>query len=141
MADFSELRDLAADCKRAAAGLQKDFFADLARGGEVVAVAARQNASSFPRKGDGSTRIADSVAVKRRGPRVKVQAGGPDAPHAAPLENQGRRGVFRHPVFGNYDVWADQPARPFLAPAAEESADDVERLILRAVDIATARML
>jgi len=132
--DTKGLQKLAADCKAAEPGLQKEFYAGLAAGAEPVVAQAKQNAQF-------SKRIPGTIKARRRGVRVRVEAGGDDAPHAAALENNGQAGSFRHPVFGNYDNWVSQPAHPFLTPAAEESADDVERLVLRAVDITVARLV
>ena len=44
------------------------------------------------------------------GDRVDVKK----APEAAPINNKGQAGTFRHPVFG-HDVWVDQAAHPFYA--------------------------
>jgi hypothetical protein len=62
--------------------------------------------------------------VSATGFSVKVTAGGAAAPDAAPLENSGQQGTFRHPVV-NPDVWVSQQARPFLAPAADASEAEV----------------
>ncbi len=131
--DTSELKRFAADCKAAVPGLEKEFYASLAAAGEIVAARARSKAPS--------SRIAGTIHTRRRGVRVRIEAGGDAAPHAAPLENHGVPGSFRHPVFGNYDNWVSQPARPFLTPAAEESVGEVEAAVLRAVDITTARLV
>lgn len=64
-----------------------------------------------------SSRIPQSFRIVGEGDNVVVYAGGEQAPEAAPLENDGKRGYFRHPVFGNDDVWVDQKARPFFTPA------------------------
>jgi len=137
--DLSQLRKLAADCRKAANGLEKDLYEGVLVGGEIVAAKARKNAAAFPRKGGGTTRIADSVKVRRRGVNVKIQAGGNSAPEAAPIENHGRGGSFRHPVPG--DGWVSQPSHPFLTTAAEESAADVEAVVLAAVDETIARFV
>jgi hypothetical protein len=57
---------------------------------------------------------------------VVVRAGNAKtAPHAAAYEHAGASGSFRHPVFGNGDrassAWVDEPARPFLHPAATKN--------------------
>src|SRR5689334_4353561 len=120
--DFSDLKRFAADCKRADPLLAKDFLASLAVAAEPVAAKARRNANAFPGQ-NRTTRIADSVKVRHRGTRVSVQAGGNGAPEAAPIENHGQSGSFRHPT--PTGAWVSQPAHPFLTPAAEESMDDV----------------
>lgn len=78
------------------------------------------------RRASWSTRIPDAISVRAiadeaRGRigvqlRVSVKA----APHARAYEgisDQGNAGYFRHPVYGNPDVWRDQPTRPYAAPA------------------------
>jgi hypothetical protein len=71
--------------------------------------------------------------VRSSGIRVSVVAGGAKAPDAAPYENKGVDGFFRHPVFGNREVWVDQKARPFLRPAAEATAPRVTEKVLENV--------
>jgi hypothetical protein len=54
------------------------------------------------------------------------------APHARPYEGMssgGGRGFFRHPVYGNEDVWVSQDTRPFLAPAVEETRPEMQEAI------------
>lgn len=113
--------------------LEKELQTALTAAGELVAVQARRNAKSFPRKGPGTSRIADSIKTRRRGLSVKVQAGGPNAPEAAPIENGGNSGTFRHPLPNdNRDQWYSQPAHPFLTPAVE----DTMPAVISAVDVA-----
>lgn len=64
-----------------------------------------------------SSHIPGSFRIVGMGDNVVVYAGGESAPSAAPIENEGKRGTFRHPVFGNRDVWVSQRARPFFGPA------------------------
>lgn len=125
--DVSELKDLARDLRRINPVLSRGFLKSLGKAGDVVAVKARSNASF-------STRIPKTIKVRRRGVSVRVQAGGPSAPHAAPFEHGGTPGTFRHPVFGNREVWVTQTAHPFLTPAAEVSLVPLERLVISAVD-------
>ena len=68
---------------------------------------------------------------------VSVTAGGKRAPEAVVLEHGGVEGTFRHPVFGNRDVWVSQKARPFLAPAFKEG----EELAVAAADRALQKIL
>ncbi len=63
-----------------------------------------------------SSRIPGSFTIQGAGDNVVVRAAGDAAPEGAPLENEGKRGTFRHPVFGNREVWVDQKARPFFNP-------------------------
>ncbi len=127
--DVSELRQLSTALKKVEPKLQKQFFKDLNAGGQIVAARAKANASF-------SSRIPKTIKVRRRGVSVSVVAGGPGAPDAAPFENRGESGTFRHPVFGNTQVWVDQQAHPFLAPAGRDSIPQVVGSIRAGVDTA-----
>ncbi len=125
--DTSELKRFAVQLRKSAPELSKEFNAGLRAGGELVAQQAKSNASF-------SSRIPGSIKVRRAGVKVTVSAGGASAPEAAPLEHGGQPGTFRHPVFGNREVWVNQPARPFLMPAVEAEAENVAVLVLNACD-------
>lgn len=88
--------------------------------GQRAAGQARTNAS-------WSSRIPRSIGVrvafagKRAG--VTIVARRAIAPHARAYEGISARGdTFRHPVFGERDVWVAQRVRPFLAPAVSDNA-------------------
>lgn len=125
--DVSQLKTFARDLRRADPILAKNFLTGMARSGDIVALAAKRNAAF-------STRIPASIKVRRRGLAVRVQAGGDKAPDAAPFEHGGLAGTFRHPVFGNRNVWVTQRAHPFLTPAVEQTAVPFEAEILAQVD-------
>lgn len=67
--------------------------------------------------------IKPSVTNKGMGLRVASSS----APHGRPFEGlqTGLRSnsSFRHPVFGNRDVWVTQRTRPYLAPAFRSNQD------------------
>lgn len=94
-----------------------------------------------PEQGQISTRIADSIKVRRtKGLQVQVIAGGPNAPHAAPLENKGR-GNVTHPTFG-HDPWTNKNSRPaYLHPAMEAQRAEMEPRIQEVVSKAAERAL
>lgn len=131
--DAVELRAFARAASRADSGAARGLRAGVRAAGDLVAAGARRNAG-------WSSRIPGSVRVHARMSVAVVEAGGPSAPHAAPLENEGREGFFRHPVnaWARHDrgawKWADQRARPFLHPALEENAQAAADLIVSAVD-------
>jgi hypothetical protein len=52
----------------------------------------------------------------------------------------GRIGVssFRHPVFGNYDVWVEQATRPYLMPAGRAQGPTTVKLAREALRAAVA---
>lgn len=65
---------------------------------------------------------------------MKVQAGGDAAQYAPAFENQGKVGTFRHPVFGNREVWVNQQAHPFLRPALQAQSANLAKKIDAAID-------
>jgi hypothetical protein len=109
--DVSGIRDCAAALRKAARKLPAEHRIALQEGGELIANTAKAKSS-------WSTQIPRSVQARSIGPLTSVTA---DAPNAAPLENRGRQGTFKHPVFGNQKNIVSQKARPFLHPAAEAS--------------------
>lgn len=108
--------------KRFAPDVDKELRKDLRVIASGVAGEAKSRAS-------WSTRIpaAIGVSVTNRGAGVKVSRR--RAPHGPLFERgqRGNRGAFRHPVFGNRDVWVSQRTRPYLQPAIDHHRDDVLR--------------
>lgn len=98
--------------------------------GQVVKTAIQSNAG-FSSRIPGAVRMTTSFGSKTGGVRIWVDA--KKAPHARPLENLGRSGSFRHPVFGDMDVWVSQPAHPFFFPAVKSSGGKVRSLVEDAV--------
>ena len=132
MAD--EIERLIKDMGRVPDDLRKRLRPKLRTAGRVVADDAKLRAS-------WSTRIPRAVSVRtsftKTRPGVSVVVNKNKAPHARPFEHVGRPGTFRHPVFGNREVWVPQRARPFLAPALAAKGDTAGRLITEAVDETT----
>lgn len=127
--DLSELKDFAKVLRKVAPEVAKDLNRGVAAGGEIIAAEARHNAGF-------SSRIPGSIVTTRRGLRVKIQAGGDSAGDAAVLEHGGIPGTFRHPVFGDREVWVSQPAHPFLTPALESKSEEAFGVVVAAVDSA-----
>ncbi len=114
---------------------------DLRAVGEIVASEARVRAAEW------SKTIPPSIRVRTSGATVSVIAGGSGVPLAGLFElgNQGQRGLggtdFRHPVWGNRNVWVSQPMHPFLAPSLEAKIDAVEVAAVEALDSAIASIV
>jgi bacteriophage HK97-gp10 putative tail-component len=124
-ADFAALQR---DLKKANGDALKLFRTAAKAGGDKVASKARATISGV------SQRIADSIKVYANNKGVQVRAGGAKAPHAAAFENLGKEGTFRHPVFGNRQVWVSQEAHPFLLPAlTDDVLDEVAEAFLDAL--------
>lgn len=126
--EASDLTKLQRDLKKANGDALKLFRAALKKGGDVVADSARSRIAGT------SQRIASSIRVGATNKGVYVRAGSKAAPHAAAFENFGNAGTFRHPVFGNRDVWVEQQAHPFLVPSLEGNLDKVVDLVLEYLD-------
>lgn len=132
--DVKALRRAARDLKLSDPEASKALRLGLKAAAQVVALDAKKNS-------DWSTRIPGTIKASSSGAiSAKVKAGGPNAPHAAALENNGKPGKFRHPVFGNDQVWVDQPARPYLGPAADKNQDVVAGLVLDTLKTAFSAM-
>jgi hypothetical protein len=125
--EIAGLKELARDVRAADPVLAKGLKAALLQGAQLVADEYKQRIRRF------STRIPPTIRPGASGTGAYVRAGGIDAPHAAALENFGKTGFFRHPVFGNSDLWVDQQAHPAALPALEARADDVVELADKAL--------
>jgi len=125
--NLRELSEFSKAVRQASPAVARGFKAELRKGGNMVAMAARVGSS-------WSSRIPGSIKVRTSGFSVSVIAGGANAPHAAPYEHDGVPGSFRHPVFGNREVWVPQKARPFLRPAFEAEQPAIVRGVINALD-------
>lgn len=132
MAD--EIERLIRDMGRIPDDLRKKLRPKLREAGRVVADDAK-------RRSAWSTRIPRAIRVStsftKTRPGVSVVVNKNKAPHARPYEHGGDPGTFRHPVYGNRNVWVEQRARPFLAPALAAKGDEAGRRIADAVDETT----
>lgn len=125
--DTSSFTKFAKDLKRASPELAKSLRKNLKLAGEVVAADARRRSS-------WSSRIPQAIKVGANRNLIRVYVLKSKAPEAKPLEHGGQQGTFRHPVFGNREVWVSQPARPFLGPAAEAGRPAALLAAKKAVD-------
>lgn len=125
--NLRDLNEFAKAVRTASPEVAKGFKSELRKGGNMVKTEAMIGSS-------WSSRIPGTIKVRTSGFSVSVMAGGPGAPHAAPFENRGVAGNFRHPVFGNRSVWVAQKARPFLQPAFEAQQPAILRGVINALD-------
>jgi len=115
--------------------VRKSARPKLRAAGQIIQKKAQANASWSSRI-PGSVKVVTSFRQNREG--VTVRAGGSNTPHARPYEGLTTRGdSFRHPVYGN-DWWVAQAARPFLMPAVEASAGEVDAKVRAVLDEAAA---
>jgi hypothetical protein len=94
--------------------LRQELRPEFLRAGQPMLADARNRAS-------WSTRIPAAMRLRmsrsRKTPGVAIVVSTRLAPHARLYEfGQDRRG-FRHPVFGNREVWVQQQSRPYIIPA------------------------
>lgn len=136
--DAGSLRSLIADLGKLPPEVVKELRPRLRRAGEVVKRDAQAQASwssRIPRAMRLTTRFA---SAKSAGVFITVNEA--QAPHARPYEGIGTRGTtFRHPVFGDRDVWVAQAQRPFLLPAVQRNREAVVKASGEAVDAAARR--
>ncbi len=119
------LADVGRDLRRAAPELHKELQVGLKAAAATVVTEARLISGFY------SSRIPDSIRAGSRGLDTLVVAGGARAPHAVYYEGPK---PFRHPVFGNRNVWVKQTARPFLLPAVVKEAPAFDRAAVAAID-------
>ena len=117
------LGQLAKFLKAAADGTDKRLKLGLKNAGSIAANKAKGNAS-------WSTKLPGSVKVSVSQRAVAITAGGRNAPEAISYEVHGK-----HPVWSkNRKRWNKTPLkRPFMKPAATQTAPQVAGAILEAV--------
>jgi hypothetical protein len=108
---------------------------------EDVAQTAKELATQPKVEGGETSTIANSIGVRRtRGLQVMIEAGGPNAPFADPVENHGR-GFVTHPTFG-HDPRTNLNSKPaYLRPAEEQHRAEMDGRIEVVVNAAADRAL
>ncbi len=119
------VRLLARDLARVPDAYRAEVRKPIREGGKRWVAKAQANAG-------WSSRIpaAISVTVRFAGDRagVYIVSSVRKAPHARVYEGI-VADVFRHPVFGNTDVWVPGKARPYILPAVREAYDEMGDLL------------
>jgi hypothetical protein len=133
--DTTELKLFAKVVRSASPAASRHMREKLREIGEIVADRARSKAS-------WSTRIPGSIKVRTTGVKLSVVAGGDAAPHARVYEmgSQRNRSMVRHPVFGNRQVWAQNPTRPFLLPALRDVEPEIMASIVQVIEETAAEI-
>lgn len=121
------------DLRKIGDGVGRNLGKEFKKAAGPVAQQARANAS-------WSSRIPGAITVgvssSRRYPGAQIKVSKTKAPHARLYEFPGRGGSFRHPVYGNREVWVSQRGRPFIRPAVREKGGEFIKAADRAVDSA-----
>lgn len=136
--DTADFKVFARHLRAASPVLRAELLVNMRAVGGVVASEAKSLVAG------ASVTVPDSIKVRISGVNVAVQAGGPGVPMGGLLElgNVGGSGSsFRHPVFGNKDVWVTQPTHPYLAPALQAKTDAVIAGVLDALDRAVVEAI
>ena len=139
--DTRDFKLLAKALRTAQAELYAELHAELREMGQIVADEAKAIVSPY------SETIPASIKVNVRGASVSVIAGGGgmEKPIAGLFELGNKRGgsksaaltsrkQFRHPVYGNREVWVNQPMHPFLEPALQKQLPMVEARVTATLD-------
>jgi hypothetical protein len=118
--DRSQLQNLIRDLHEVPPAIRREFR-------PIVKKAAAPTLTRMKSNASWSTRIPGAITMRAAnttaGVQFRTDAG--RAPHARPIEHDGEPGTFRHPVYGNREVWRPQAARPFFYRAVEATADQV----------------
>lgn len=121
-------------------GLRRELYRDINRETKRTRMDMRKAiVPSLPRRGGlaadvlGSTRFTTSTTpTLGRSLGVRIRARGKRS-----IRRMNATGTFRHPVFGNRDVWVTQsagkPAPGFLDEPFEQSRPELQRRVLLAI--------
>ena len=123
--DAEDFRNFQRTLKKVNATISKELNKELRRVlNSTIIPAARSNASWSSRI---PAAIRPTVGASKIGARVAANR----APHGRAYEGLAKglrsNSSFRHPVFGNRNVWVEQRTRPFLAPAFDSHAGEASK--------------
>ena len=126
--------------------LKKRFRQELRAAGKPMVPAVRQAIRQIPSKrgysADGlrgrmakATRLVVRTAGRDAGVRLRVDGRKmPDKMKALQSYMEGVRPRWRHPVFGNREVWVQQPPKPYFYQTVERMGLAAQQNIQRAAD-------
>lgn len=115
--DGDMFRTFSRELKKVEPALAKSLNKELKRVmTETVMPAAKSNAS-------WSSRIPGAIKPQATTKGIGLRVARGKAPHGRPFEGIRGGSTFRHPVFGNREVWVSQNTRPFLQPALDDNRE------------------
>ncbi len=129
--EFTSVRQLAREFGSVPMELRREIRPRMRAAGTAVQNDIRSEAAKFSSSIPKAVRMTTSFTSKTGGVRIWVDA--EKAPGARPVENLGREGTFRHPVFGNRERWVEQQAHPFFFPVISRHRARVRTLVEDAV--------
>jgi hypothetical protein len=123
--DADDFRNFQRTLKKVNATISKELNKELRKVLRATIVpAARRNAS-------WSSRIPSAIKPTVGTTKIGARVASRQAPHGRSYEGLAKglrsRSSFRHPVFGNRNVWVSQATRPFLAPAFDSHAGEASK--------------
>jgi hypothetical protein len=133
--DRGQLQALIRDLGAIPPDLKRELRPGLRKAAQPALTRIRSNASWSSRI-PGATKLSTSFGNR---PGVTIRIDSKAAPHARPIEHDGEPGTFRHPVYGNREVWRPQQARPFFYRGVEATADQIRNAVADLVDGAARR--
>lgn len=116
MVHFTDVRLMVGELGKLPPNIRTGLRTGFRAAGATTLATVRGNAGWSTRI-PGSISLRVSTSASRAGVTLRTNAA--TAPHARPYEGIAAGGSFRHPVFGNRNVWVAQATRPFLRPAVE----------------------
>jgi hypothetical protein len=125
-----QLQQLITDLGEIPPAVRRELRPALRRAAQPALESIRSNASWSSRI-PGAVKLSTSFG---RQPGVMIRVDSTKAPLARPIEHDGRPGTFRHPVYGNREVWRPQQARPFFYRGVEATADQIRDEIGAVID-------
>lgn len=132
----AQLRQLIEDLGQLPPALRRELRPAIKQGSQPMLRAMHSNASWSSRI-PPATKLTSKLTGSGAGVSVVVNAR--QAPHARVYENQGVRGIFRAPLFGDRERWYPHRARPFFKPAIDAHGKDVSDAIAETVAEIAAR--
>lgn len=131
--EYLSIRQLAQELGMVPKELRSELRPKLRAGAQHITDDMKSRAS-YSTRIPSAIRMSVSFAARSGGITIRVD--NRRAPHARPLElgnHGGRAASFRHPVFGNRDVWVTQPTRPFFFPAVKAGRPQLRKNVSDAV--------
>ena len=125
---------LAKDLHRMGPETRRKLGNEFLRIGQAALSDARSRAGAWSSQIPSAISGRATVTANRLGFELRVSR---RVPHARPYEGisqQGSTAYFRHPVFGNTEVWRSQKTRPYLWPAVRGREADMRRSVGQAYE-------
>jgi hypothetical protein len=132
----AQLQALIEDLGKLPPDLRRELRPAIKKGARPMLDAMHRNAS-------WSTRIPAATKLTTKlggsGAGVSIITNARQAPHARVYENQGVRGIFRAPGWGDREHWYPHQARPWFKPAIDRYGSEVTEAVAEAVSTVASR--